>query len=96
VLWHALLARPPLLVEALVFAAAAALLPHARARGPWAIAALGAAMLTAALLPVPDVAAIPLVACIWVTCTLSVAWSRVARACRPVVSDGRMGKAHAS
>jgi hypothetical protein len=68
VLWHAFLSRPALVVESLVFAGAAALIPHARARGLWAVAALGAAMLAAALLPVPGVAAIPLVATIWITC----------------------------
>jgi eukaryotic-like serine/threonine-protein kinase len=68
VLWHALLSRPPILVEALVLGAAAVLLPHARARGPWAIALLGAAVLAAALLPVPAVASIPLVLGVWATC----------------------------
>ena len=68
VLWHAFLSRPALVVETLVLAAAAALIPYARARGLWAIAGLGAAMLAAALLPVPAVAAIPLVVCIWATC----------------------------
>jgi hypothetical protein len=67
VLWHALLSRPALVVEALVLAGAAAALPYARARGPWAVALLAAAMLPAALLPVPSVAAIPLVAAFWVT-----------------------------
>ena len=67
VLWHALLSRPALVVETLVLAGAAALLPYARARGPWAVALLAAVMLPAALLPVPTVAAIPLVACIWAT-----------------------------
>jgi hypothetical protein len=68
VLWQALLSRPALATETIVLAAAAALLPFARARGPWYIAALGAAMLPALLLPVPDVAAIPLVLCVWATC----------------------------
>jgi hypothetical protein len=67
VLWHALLSRPALAVEALVLAAAAALLPLARERGLWAVAGLGAAMLAAALLPVPEVAAIPLVVSVWAT-----------------------------
>ena len=68
VLWHALLSRPALVTEAIALAAAAALLPLARSRGPWHVAALGAAMLPALLLPVPDVAAIPLVLCVWATC----------------------------
>ena len=68
VLWSALLSRPALATETLVLAAAAALLPFARARGPWYIAGLGGAMLPALLLPVPSVAAIPLVLCVWATC----------------------------
>jgi Protein kinase domain len=69
-LWSALLSRPALAVEALVLAVAAALLPLARARGPWAIAALGAALLAATLLPVASVAAIPLVVAVWATCVV--------------------------
>jgi hypothetical protein len=67
VLWHAFLSRPSLVVEAIVFAAAAGLIPYARKRGLWAVAGLGSAMLAAALLPVPDVAAIPLVGSVWIT-----------------------------
>jgi hypothetical protein len=52
----------------LALAAAAVLLPAARARGPWAIAALGAAFLAIALLVVPGVAAAPLVVAVWATC----------------------------
>jgi eukaryotic-like serine/threonine-protein kinase len=68
VLWHAFLARPALPVEALVLGVAAALLPFARERGSWHVAGLGAAMLAATLLPVPDVAAMPLVVSVWATC----------------------------
>jgi hypothetical protein len=89
VLWHTLLSRPSLVVETFVFAAVAALIPHARARGLWAIAALGGAMLAAALLPVPQVGSIPLIVSVWVTC-LVLAWLG-----RPVVSDGRSRKARA-
>ena len=46
-------ARPALAVETLVLAAVAVLLPLARARGPWAVAVLGAAFLAAALLAGP-------------------------------------------
>jgi hypothetical protein len=67
-LWAALAARPVLGVETLVLAAAAVLLPLARARGLWWIAGLGAGMLTAAVLPVPEVAAVPLVVAVWGTC----------------------------
>jgi hypothetical protein len=69
VLGHALLSRPALGVEAVVLAFAAVLLPKARERGLWAVSALGAALLAATLLPVPDVAAIPLVVSVWATCT---------------------------
>ena len=68
VLWRALESRPALGVEALALAAAAALIPAARARGLWGIAGLGAALLAAALLPVATVAAIPLVVAVWATC----------------------------
>jgi Protein kinase domain len=68
VLWHALLARPALLTETLVLAAAAVVVPYARSRGPWGVALLGAGVLTAALLPAPSVAAIPLVVSVWATC----------------------------
>jgi hypothetical protein len=67
-LWGAVLSRPALAVETVVLAAVAILLPAARARGPWAIAALGASFLAAALLAVPAVAAVPLVVAVWATC----------------------------
>jgi hypothetical protein len=67
-LLDALVSRPALAVETLALAAAAILLPAARARGPWAIAVLGAAFLAAALLAVPGVAALPLVVAVWATC----------------------------
>ena len=68
VLWGALLSRPALAVETLVLAAVAVLLPVARARGPWPVAALGAGFVAAALLAVPGVAAMPLVVAVWATC----------------------------
>jgi hypothetical protein len=67
-LWHALTASPALAVETLVLAAAAVLLPLARARGLWPVALLGAGSLAAALLAVPSVAAAPLVVAVWATC----------------------------
>jgi hypothetical protein len=67
-LWSALLSRPALAVEALVLAAVAILLPAARARGPWGVAALGAAFLAASLLLAPGVAAVPLAVAVWATC----------------------------
>jgi hypothetical protein len=67
-LWGALASRPALAVETLVLAAVAVLLPTARARGPWAIAGLGAAFLATALLLAPGVAVVPLVVAVWATC----------------------------
>jgi hypothetical protein len=67
-LWGALLSRPALAIEAIVLAAVAAALPYARSRGLWAVAALGAGFLIAALLIVPSVAAAPLVVAVWATC----------------------------
>jgi hypothetical protein len=66
--WEALAARPALWVETLVLAAVAALLPFARARGPWALAILGAGFLAAALLAAPTVAAAPIAVAVWATC----------------------------
>ncbi len=60
-------AHPGLLLEAAAFAAVAAALPYARARGRWGAAALGAAMLALTLLLVPAAAALPLVAAAWIT-----------------------------
>jgi Protein kinase domain len=67
-MWSALLSRPALALEALVLAGVAALLPVARSRGPWALAALGSGFLAAALLVVPGVAAVPLAVAVWATC----------------------------
>jgi hypothetical protein len=67
-LWAALADRPALAVETLVLMAVGVLLPFARARGPWAVASLGAGFLAAALLVVPAVAAAPLVVAVWATC----------------------------
>jgi Protein kinase domain len=67
-LWAGLAARPVLGVEALVLAAVAVLLPLARTRGLWWIAGLGAAFLAAAVLPVPEVAVVPLAVGVWATC----------------------------
>ena len=62
-------AVPPLLaLEALVLVAAAAALPHLARRGPWYLAGFGAALIAALLLPVPQIAALPAVAAVWLTC----------------------------
>jgi hypothetical protein len=65
-----LAAHPALVIEALALAAAAAVLPLLRTRGPWTIALFGAAFLAATLLPAPDVAPAPLVVAAWSICTL--------------------------
>jgi hypothetical protein len=69
-LWRALVDRPQLLLEALVLAAVAVAIPFARERGVWAIAGLGAAMIALTLLPIPAIAAAPLVVAAWATCTV--------------------------
>ena len=67
---RALQAHPALLLEAVVLAAAAVAIPFVQQRGLWWIAGLGAGLLAAALLPVPAVAAAPLVLAAWATCTV--------------------------
>jgi Protein kinase domain len=69
-LLRALQAHPALLLEAAALAAAAVALPFARRRGIWAITGLGAALIAVALLPVPTVAAAPLVVAAWATCAI--------------------------
>ena len=69
-LWRTLLAHQTLTLEALALAAAAVALPYARERGVWAIAGLGAGLIAVTLLPAPTVAAAPLVAAAWATCTV--------------------------
>jgi hypothetical protein len=66
-LWRQLAAHPHLLAEALVLAAAAAALPFARGRGPWAAAGFGAALLAATALAAPAGSVLPLVAAAWLT-----------------------------
>jgi serine/threonine-protein kinase len=67
-LWHALASHPTLVAEALVLAAVAVAMPFARARGLWGIAALGAVLLGAVVLPFGPVAALPVALCAWITC----------------------------
>src|SRR4051794_11311703 len=69
-LGRALIDHPALLLEALVLAAAAVAIPHVRGRGLWWIAGFGAALIAAALVPAPAVAAVPLVLAAWITCTV--------------------------
>jgi len=63
-----LTSHPGLAAAAGALAAAAALLPLARTRGPWAIAGLGAAIVPVMLLPFPGVDAVPVVAGAWAVC----------------------------
>lgn len=66
-LWAQLAAHPELVTEAVVLAAAAAVLPHARRRGPWVAAGFGAALLAATALAAPAAAVLPLVGAAWLT-----------------------------
>jgi hypothetical protein len=66
-LWAQLAAHPVLLGEAVVLAAAAALLPYARNRGPWPAAGFGAALLAGTALTAPAAAVLPLIAAAWLT-----------------------------
>ena len=69
-LWDQLAAHPVLLAEAGVLAAAAAALPYARGRGPWAAAAFGSALLAGTALVAPAAALAPLIAAAWATAAL--------------------------
>jgi serine/threonine-protein kinase len=62
-----LTAHPVIAGEALVLAAAAALLPLARRRGPWPAAIFGAALLAGTALVAPAAAVLPLVGAAWLT-----------------------------
>jgi protein kinase-like protein len=58
-------AQPWLLVEACALALVAVSLPHARARGRWAAAGLGAGMIVLTVAAVPSAAAVPLLLASW-------------------------------
>jgi hypothetical protein len=79
-LWDEALAYPSLAAAAVALALAAAALPYARSRGRWAIAGWGASTLAATLLAAPDVHALPVVVCVWVTCLILWAGPLVTRA----------------
>jgi serine/threonine-protein kinase len=66
-LWDQLVAHPVLVGEAAVAAAAAALLPSVRGRGPWAAAAFGGSLLAAVCLAAPDAPFLPIAAAAWAT-----------------------------
>jgi hypothetical protein len=57
--------HPPLLLEACALALVAVALPHARPRGRWAAAALGAGMIVLTVAAVPSAAAVPLLLASW-------------------------------
>jgi hypothetical protein len=67
-LWHSLQAHPALIAEALVLAAAAALLP--RARGPWPAALYAAGLLAATARAAPAAPLLPLAATAWITASI--------------------------
>jgi hypothetical protein len=73
---RALDAHPGLIVEAAVFAAVALALPLAHARGRWGACALGAAMVTATILPVPSASAASLAAASWAVAIAAVLRAR--------------------
>jgi hypothetical protein len=58
-------AHPALLVETCALALVALALPHARARGRWAAATLGAGMIVLTVAAVPSAAALPLLLAAW-------------------------------
>ena len=58
-------AHPALLLETCALALVALALPHARARGRWAAAALGAGMIVLTVAAVPSAAALPLLLAAW-------------------------------
>ena len=68
-LWSQLAAHPVLIGEAVALAAAAALLPSVRRRGPWPAALFGAALLACTAFIAPAAAVLPLVAAAWLTAT---------------------------
>jgi hypothetical protein len=63
-------ANTALIAVALALAAAAALLPHARRRGLWGIAALGAGQLALVLLAAPSIPPLSIVLGTWLLCVV--------------------------
>ena len=66
-LWSQLVAHPEITAEALVLAAAAAALPHARGRGPWPAVIFSGALLSLTATIAPEAALLPLIAAAWLT-----------------------------
>jgi hypothetical protein len=79
VIRHALVAHPALAVEALVLAAAAALLPLARRKGIWGITVYGAVAIGGTVLAAPRANPVPAVLTVWLTCVALVLWQTRAR-----------------
>lgn len=71
---HELAAHPALLLEALVFAAAAALLPLARRKGLWGLAFYGGGTITASVLAAPHASPVAAVLAGWGTCAALALW----------------------
>jgi eukaryotic-like serine/threonine-protein kinase len=69
-LWGQLVAHPEITAEALVLAAAAAVLPFARGRGPWPAVLFAGALLTLTATIAPAAALLPLIAAAWVTAAI--------------------------
>jgi hypothetical protein len=67
-LLRALEGHPGVLLAAGALALAGALLPLALARGHWAVAGLGTALVAVLLLPAPEIAALPVVLGAWAFC----------------------------
>jgi eukaryotic-like serine/threonine-protein kinase len=65
---QALAAHPGVACAAGALALAGALLPFARTRGPWAVAALGAGLVAALLVPFEGIEALPVIAGAWAVC----------------------------
>jgi hypothetical protein len=70
VLWSQLVAHPEITAEALVLAVAAAALPHARGRGPWAAVVFAGALLSLTATIAPAAALLPLIAAAWLTAAI--------------------------
>jgi eukaryotic-like serine/threonine-protein kinase len=66
-IWEQIAAHPAIAAEAVVLAIAAAVLPHARGRGPWTAVLFAGALLVTTATAAPATAVLPLVAAAWVT-----------------------------
>ena len=82
-LWQVVAAQPTPARAALVLAAASVALPAVRERGPWPLAAFGAALLALTLLPNPDARALPLACGVWAACLAAAFWNERRSLSRP-------------